>query len=57
MKMNKVATVNPRYNGHVRFQRFCRYIKSAVVTIYRHYEVSHIRAIFFKLSYTNTNYM
>jgi hypothetical protein len=35
-KLNLIYTVNPRYNGHVRFQRFCRYNKSAVVTIYRH---------------------
>jgi hypothetical protein len=41
------ATVNPRYNGHIRFQRFCRYNESAVVTSYRHYEVSQIGAIIF----------
>jgi hypothetical protein len=42
-----LSTVNPRYNGHVSFQRFCHYNESAVVTIYLHYEVSHIRAIIF----------
>jgi hypothetical protein len=42
-----VYTVNPRYNGHVRFQRFCRYNESAVLTNYRHYDVSQIHAIIF----------
>jgi hypothetical protein len=42
-----MKTVNPRYNGHVRFQRFCRYNESAIVTIYRHYEFSQISAVIF----------
>jgi hypothetical protein len=30
---NYEYTVNPHYNGHIRFQRFCRYNESAVVAI------------------------